>query len=999
MLKMTESPQVDVESGRMRGEWLPIGLVLLFGFVVIAPLLQPGYFWGAHDARHDVYFIQQYGLSFHEGILWPRWSPDWTFGYGYPFFTVYAPLATFVGVLFNQIAGLGYEASVKAVLALVDPRLGPGDVRLRPLVAGPLGRAGGGRRLHGSSLSPGQCLRAGRHGRVACARLAPARALGLSGGRGAPAGRHPSSRQAWRLRPSCGRATWSRSCSRRAWPHTSWPSCFCEARAALVCGWPEPPQHLDATGTLLRSLIAPALAFALGLGLSAAFFVPALVEHGHTSTGRSGSASTTTLRSTSSTSTSCSTRAGVSASASRGPTTRRRAASASSWARPRRCSRWLRSRRAGSIRPRLRGELRFWGLWLFVAVFLMLSDLRARLALRPHRCLRPVPLALPDAGDPAVEHPAWRALARIARRSRTAGPACSRRSRLSALLLLSSAPYLKVEIREPTVEQGPVSMAALMRFQRTSDEMTGVTAWVDPAQRPIWSDMADAVGAGQARSTPGSTTRNVPQNETLAINSEDVGTAHEQIYLSTPATGARPSPSTASGIPAGPPGCWTARTAGRSRSWRCSAKTGRWRGSSCPSRRVRATSCSASRIRPCGRREVDHARRRSCACCVIVRGSWPERAKEGGRHDFGQPVAGPGRAPHAVSPRMTPGSCSRWYDDAGFLRLLDAPHARPRSEDEVQRWFEDWQKSERSIVVCRPPPRRRHAGCAGVVGRHPLVSTGSHGWASASATASSGARATAAKRCTLMLKYGFDELNLHRIQLTVFEYNERAIALYEKLGFRREGVYREFMLRDGRRYDMYLYGLLRREWANRTGGETLADERPLILLTNDDGIASPGLLAAAEAVCDLGELLIVAPATQQTGMGRGTPPIVNGVLRTRIAARGVRGRDRVMPSTARPRRRSCWRVLGIAPRRPVAGGLGHQPRREPGHGGDRVGHGRGGSAGRGVGHSLACGLARNRQGVPLQPRRRSALGRGCALHASLCTAACCARNSRSTSTY
>ena len=43
-------------------------------------------------------------------------------------------------------------------------------------------------------------------------------------------------------------------------------------------------------------------------------------------------------------------------------------------------------------------------------------------------------------------------------------------------------------------------------------------------------------------------------------------------------------------------------------------------------------------------------------------------------------------------------------------------------------------------------------------------------------------------------------------------YNERAIALYEKLGFQREGVHREHLQRDGRRYDMYLYGLLRSEW-------------------------------------------------------------------------------------------------------------------------------------------------------------------------------------------
>jgi 5'-nucleotidase len=45
-------------------------------------------------------------------------------------------------------------------------------------------------------------------------------------------------------------------------------------------------------------------------------------------------------------------------------------------------------------------------------------------------------------------------------------------------------------------------------------------------------------------------------------------------------------------------------------------------------------------------------------------------------------------------------------------------------------------------------------------------------------------------------------------------------------------------------------------------------EPPLILVTNDDGLLSPGLHAAAEAVADLGDLLLAAPATQQTGMSR-----------------------------------------------------------------------------------------------------------------------------------
>lgn len=48
----------------------------------------------------------------------------------------------------------------------------------------------------------------------------------------------------------------------------------------------------------------------------------------------------------------------------------------------------------------------------------------------------------------------------------------------------------------------------------------------------------------------------------------------------------------------------------------------------------------------------------------------------------------------------------------------------------------------------------------------------------------------------------------------------------------------------------------------------MAADRPIILVTNDDGLLSPGLRAAAEAVADLGELLLVAPAMQQTAMSR-----------------------------------------------------------------------------------------------------------------------------------
>lgn len=56
----------------------------------------------------------------------------------------------------------------------------------------------------------------------------------------------------------------------------------------------------------------------------------------------------------------------------------------------------------------------------------------------------------------------------------------------------------------------------------------------------------------------------------------------------------------------------------------------------------------------------------------------------------------------------------------------------------------------------------------------------------------------------------------------------------------------------------------------------MSNERPLILFTNDDGIASPGLWAVVEAFYDIGDVLVVAPREQQSGMARSMPGTSEG---------------------------------------------------------------------------------------------------------------------------
>ena len=63
--------------------------------------------------------------------------------------------------------------------------------------------------------------------------------------------------------------------------------------------------------------------------------------------------------------------------------------------------------------------------------------------------------------------------------------------------------------------------------------------------------------------------------------------------------------------------------------------------------------------------------------------------------------------------------------------------------------------------------------------------------------------------------------------------------------------------------------------------------RPLILVTNDDGFQAEGLWAAVEAVLSLGEVVVVAPDRQWSGAGRSMPYDVTGrVVSTRLELDG-----------------------------------------------------------------------------------------------------------------
>lgn len=64
----------------------------------------------------------------------------------------------------------------------------------------------------------------------------------------------------------------------------------------------------------------------------------------------------------------------------------------------------------------------------------------------------------------------------------------------------------------------------------------------------------------------------------------------------------------------------------------------------------------------------------------------------------------------------------------------------------------------------------------------------------------------------LILDYAFDVLNMNKVFLRVFAFNERAIKSYEKAGFKIEGTFKQDVIIDGVAYDMVFMGVTLEEW-------------------------------------------------------------------------------------------------------------------------------------------------------------------------------------------
>jgi RimJ/RimL family protein N-acetyltransferase len=164
---------------------------------------------------------------------------------------------------------------------------------------------------------------------------------------------------------------------------------------------------------------------------------------------------------------------------------------------------------------------------------------------------------------------------------------------------------------------------------------------------------------------------------------------------------------------------------------------------------------------------------------------------------------------------------ARWEMDAGRLATLSSwvcPPSEAAAKERLAKWNEN-DKDDVGFAIETLGDAPVLVGCLGLSGARPKDRCGSIGIALGREFMGRGYGTDAMR---VIISYGFREMGLHRIQLTVSPFNQAGIRAYEKAGFVVEGRYRESVWHDGRWYDEVLMSVLDHEWAagqgQRAGG-------------------------------------------------------------------------------------------------------------------------------------------------------------------------------------
>lgn len=161
---------------------------------------------------------------------------------------------------------------------------------------------------------------------------------------------------------------------------------------------------------------------------------------------------------------------------------------------------------------------------------------------------------------------------------------------------------------------------------------------------------------------------------------------------------------------------------------------------------------------------------------------------------------------------------SKWTHDSEFMRLYDLDAARPMSAAMVKKKYEKLEKEieEEKNLFYFAVRAREDDRLIGKAMLHRIEWANGNGWIELAIGAAEDRRkGFGTQVLRMLLRFAFAETNLFRVTARVPEYNQAAIGLLKKFGFVEEVRRRQAVDRDGRRWDLLVFGLLKDEWQNQ----------------------------------------------------------------------------------------------------------------------------------------------------------------------------------------
>ena len=159
----------------------------------------------------------------------------------------------------------------------------------------------------------------------------------------------------------------------------------------------------------------------------------------------------------------------------------------------------------------------------------------------------------------------------------------------------------------------------------------------------------------------------------------------------------------------------------------------------------------------------------------------------------------------------------KWFNDPEITQYLLM--YKPLTRDMEEEWFDNLKKRENDVFFSILIHEQNDKKTEKIIGNCSIQNINSKNRACSCGIIIGEkeyqGKGYGTEAMEMLIEYGFNTLNVNRIELTVYEFNIRAYKSYLKVGFVEEGRKRQARYHNGKYYDEVIMAILRENWEKK----------------------------------------------------------------------------------------------------------------------------------------------------------------------------------------